>query len=133
MNTFIMYREKLKELRPEINSIDQAVVISPEEQFQNQVLRPILKFQNNLLLKIYQHYLEQRKGQFYKLSNPKEKLTYIEHSIQKDSKLRELLLGIVLGHFTQEEYEAYLKTEKPIRKRIINLLVQRLQDQIGDI
>lgn len=133
MNTLTMNREKLKELRPDIDSIDHTSAISPEEQFQNQILRPILKFQNELLLKIYQHYVEQRKGQFYKLSNPKEKLAYIEHSIQKDSKLRELLLGIVIGHFTQEEYNTYLKAEKSIRKRIINLLVQRLQDQMDSI
>jgi len=128
----MMTRETLKDLRPTISSIDRAAATTPEEQFQNQTLRPILKFQNELLLNIYKHYLEQRKRQFYKLSNSKGKLAYIEHSIQKDSKLRELLLGMVIGHFTKEEYDIYLKTEKSIRKRIINLLVQRLQDQMDN-
>ncbi|MEM6697728.1 MAG: glyoxalase [Bacteroidota bacterium] len=129
----IMNREKIKELRPNITAIDKAAAVTPEERFQNQVLRPILKFQNLLLLKVYQHYLIQRKRQFHKLSNPKEKLAYIEHSVQKDSKLRELLLGLVIGYFTVEEYDTYLENEKPIRKRIIDLLVQRLQDQMDKI
>ncbi|MEM9886472.1 MAG: glyoxalase [Bacteroidota bacterium] len=119
-------REKLIALRPSL-SLDQAS--SEVEQFQNEVLRPILKFQHELLLAIFQHYVDQRKGVFHKL-NPKEKLSYIQHSVQKDSKLRELLIGLVLGHFTLEEWEKYLAEEKAIRKRMIDLLVQRIQDGI---
>ncbi|MEL6941570.1 MAG: glyoxalase [Bacteroidota bacterium] len=128
-----MSRKELQQLRPVIASIDEAASITPEEQFQNSILRPILKFQNPLLLQIYCHYLEQRKGQFYKLPNAKEKFAYIQHSIQKDSKLRELLMGVVIGHFTEEEYSSFLKREKAIRKRILNLMVQRIQDQMEDL
>ncbi|MEM8526792.1 MAG: glyoxalase [Bacteroidota bacterium] len=123
-----MNRIQLKDLRPEISSIDTDAAVTPEEQFQNEILRPILKFQNDLLLQIYKHYLEQRKGQYYKLPNVKEKDAYIQHSIQKDGKLRELLVGMVIGHFTQEEYATFLANEKSIRRRILSLLVQRVQD-----
>lgn len=119
-----MNRTILQSIRPQIETAPAA---SKVEVFQNETLRPILKLQHELLIAIFQHYIEQRKGTFHKLV-PKEQRNYIQHSIQKDSKLRELLLGTIIGHFTTAEWRTYLSEEKPIRKRIIDLLVQRTQD-----
>jgi hypothetical protein len=116
-------RASLQAIRPEVSTEPTSTVI---EKFQNEVLRPILKLQHDLLIPIYQHYIEQRKGVFYKLQ-PKKRLEYIQHSIRNDSKLRELLIGVVMGHFTLEEWALYLADEKAIRKRLIDLLVQRVQ------
>lgn len=116
-------RTALKTLRPTLNLEPS---ISNIEQFQNNSLRPILKLQHELLIGVYRHYLQQRKGTFYKLPRSSQ-LDYIQHSVQKDSKLRELLFGLVIGHFTMKEWQAYLANEKAIRKRLIDLLVQRLQ------
>lgn len=119
-------RVKLVQLRPEIPTQEAN---SESEQFQNLTLRPILKFQNEILVAIFQHYIEQRKGTFHKLI-PREQKQYIQHSIQKDSKLRELLIGTIIGHFTLEEWKAYLSDEKALRKRMIDLLVQRIGDNL---
>lgn len=121
-------RTALKLLRPEIPTIIEENVTSPAEQFQNRTLRPILKMQNELLLHIFQHYLEQRKGKYFQLSN-QAKLAYIEHSVRKDLKFKSLLLGVTIGQFTLEEWQQYQNNEKELRKRLTDLLVQRLQSQ----
>jgi uncharacterized protein YjgD (DUF1641 family) len=96
------------------------------EKFQNEVLRPILKLQNDLLLEIFKTYVDKRKGTFYKLSD-KEKIGYIDQSVRKDMKFKHYLEGIITGMFTLEEYARFMENEEELTKRLVNLLVQRLQ------
>ena len=98
------------------------------EKFQNEVLRPILKLQNDLLFGIFKTYINKRKGTFYKLSD-KEKSTYIEQAVRKDMKFKHYLEGIITGMFTLEEYNSFMENEEELTKRMVNLLVQRLQNQ----
>ena len=98
------------------------------EKFQNEVLRPILKLQNDLLIEIFKNYVSKRKGTFYKLSD-KEKLLYIDQSVKKDMKFKHYLEGIITAMFTLEEYAKFMENEEELTKRMINLLVQRLQSQ----
>ena len=99
------------------------------EKFQNEVLRPILKLQNDLLVQIFKHYCEKRKGVFNKLSD-KEKAVYIEQTIKKDMKFKHYLEGIIIGIFILEEYEKFMENEDELTKRMVNMLVQRLQSQV---
>lgn len=121
-------REKLKSLRPSIPTITEANQTSRFEQFQNRVLRPILKFQNDLLIEIFQQYIQKRKGVFHKLSHEKKK-DYIAQSIQKDLKFRNLLIGLILGQFTLEEYQTFQEQERELTRRMSDLLIQRIQSQ----
>ena len=82
MNQDKSKRATLNAIRPVISTDPTS---SDVERFQNETLRPILKLQHDLLIGIFQHYIEQRKGVFHKLI-PKEQLNYIQHSIQKDSR-----------------------------------------------
>lgn len=119
--------ENLQKIRPTINLEIQAE--SEVERFQNEVLRPILKLQNDLLIQIFIQYCHQRKGLFFKLSD-KDKLFYIDQSIRKDMKFKHYLEGIITGHFTLEEYQLFLQNEEELTKRMIHLLIQRLQSQL---
>ena len=56
-------------IRPNIDTIDKSLKTMDVEAFQNNVLRPILKFQNDLLLQIFIDYANQYKGVFFKLSD----------------------------------------------------------------
>lgn len=96
------------------------------EQFQNEVLRPILKMQNDLLVQIFQHYCKKRKGIFDKLSD-KDKSIYIEQALKKDMKFKHYLEGIATGMFTVEEYDKFMENEEELTKRMMNMMVQRLQ------
>lgn len=101
---------------------------SEYEKFQNEVLRPILKLQNDLLLEIFKTYVDKRKGTFSKLSE-KEQMVYVDQSVRKDMKFKHYLEGIITGMFTLEEYANFMENEEELTKRMVNLLVQRLQSQ----
>ena len=37
---------------------------------------------------------------------------------------------MVIGQFTVEEYETYIKNSSALNKRMMNMVIKRLQDQI---
>ena len=100
-----------------------------EERFQNETLRPILKLQNPLLIAVFHHYIEKRKGVFYNF-NLDQKLTYMQNSILQDQKFRNSMIGLVIGHFTLGEYSIYKQYSSSLNKRVMNLILERLKDQI---
>ena len=102
---------------------------STEEIFQNQTLRPILKLQNDLFVHVFINYVVKQKNVFFSLSIEK-KLSYIEHVIQKDIKFRNSLKGMIIGLFTLEEYDTYIKNSSNLNKRMMNLLIERLKDNV---
>ncbi len=102
---------------------------SAEEKFQNQTLRPILKFQNDLFIEVFRNYATKQKGVFFKLS-PEKKLAYVENAIQRDIKFRNSLKGMVIGIFTITEYKDYIQNSSNINKRMMNLLIERIKSQI---
>ncbi|MEM1124541.1 MAG: glyoxalase [Bacteroidota bacterium] len=124
-----MRDDKLKELRPPIPTIIDQNAVSAAELFQNRTLRPILKLQNDLLVAIFQQYIDKRKGTFYKLPFPKQ-LAYIEHSVRKDLRFKNYLVGTIVGQFTSEEYGQYVANEKELSRRMTDMLVARLQSQV---
>jgi len=117
----------LRDLRPNLDlAIDPN---SPAEKFQNEVLRPILKFQNELLVALFAQYLRKRKTNFQSLSAEKQ-LEYIAKSVQQDRAFRNMLLGTVIGLFSESEWEKYIELEAELSRRIANLIIQRLQSQM---
>lgn len=102
---------------------------SDEEIFQNRTIRPILKFQNSLFIASFLNYVNKHKSDFYKLSVEK-KLLFIENAIQKDIKFRNALKGMVIAMFTIDEFNEYIKNSSKLNKRMMNLLTERLKDQV---
>lgn len=102
---------------------------SSEEIFQNKTLRPILKFQNDLFIEVFMNYAVKQKGVFFTLS-PEKKMAYIENTIQRDIKFRNSLKGMIIGLFTTEEYNTYIKNSSNLNKRMMNMLIERLKSQI---
>ena len=102
---------------------------SSDELFQNQVLRPILKFQNDLFIVAFGNYLVKNRIDFNAFSVEK-KLTTIENSIQKDIKFRNALKGMIMGLFTTDEYALYIKNSSSLNKRMMGMLIERLKSQV---
>lgn len=119
----------LQKIRPQILSAKITEIMSDEERFQNQTLRPVIKLQNELFLHVFKNYIAKRKNLFHQLT-PEKRLDYVTHAIQKDLKLRNSLKGMVIGQFTIVEYETYLKSPSAVNKRMLNLVIKRIQDQI---
>ena len=119
----------LLRIRPEIKKTQQFATMGQEERFQNETLRPILKLQNPLFIAVFQNYIEKRKGVFYDLGVEK-KLAYIESSLIKDQKFRNSVKGMIIGHFTLEEYQTYSANSSSLNKRMMNMVIERLKDQV---
>ena len=120
---------ELTNLRPSVEvNIDENEANSPGH-FQNATLRPILKLQNELVLQMFNHYLDKHRGSFLQLPHAKQ-LDFIANSIRSDLRLRNMLTGVIIGHFTKNEWDLFATQEQEITRRIADLLIQRIKDQV---
>ena len=119
----------LKSLRPDILSKTINKEMSSEEYFQNTVLRPIIKFQNDLLIAVFLQFCIKYKNVFFDLSTEK-KILYIESAIVKDNKLRTSFRDMIIGLFSAEEYTEYLLNESTLNKRITGIVKERLINHV---
>ena len=119
--------DKIKACRPHI-TLKKSTKTSDEEQYQNQVIRPILKFQNELFIKLFLSNCKTYKINFTEFSS-EEKYEYIENIFKKDFKIRASFIGIVVALFTVEEFEKNSLDHKLYNKRIIQMLTERLKNQ----
>ena len=119
----------LLESRPEIPSAIVSDAMSADEQFQNKTLRPIIKLQNDLFIEVFKNYICKTKYRFYDL-NLEQRYTYIENAIQRDTKFRNSLKGMIIGQFTIEEYDIYIENSSALNKRMMNIVIERLKDQV---
>lgn len=123
-----MDREKhILSLRPSINTIDKEKNMSPEEIFQNNTLRPILKFQNDILIELIKsnnHYTSLLK----EINSDKDSLLAIKDFFNKETQLKLTITGVIIGLFSIEELAFYNQNSKELNKRIIQMVAQRFFD-----
>jgi hypothetical protein len=110
-------------------AFDLQKAYSEAERFQGETLRPILKFQNDLLLQLMAARLS-RLGNRYRMASAEGKKVLIIETLAKDQGLGQLLIGLVVGMFTVEEYQRYQAMSSPVNKRIKALIGQRLESQL---
>ena len=103
--------------------------MSSEEYFQNSVLRPLIKFQNDLLIAAFLNFTNKYKNVFFELSTEK-KINYIENALLKDSTFRNSLKDMIVGLFTVEEYNTYTLNASAHNKRIVGMMKERLISHI---
>ena len=116
-------------LRAEIPTTENLGTIIAVEVFQNNSLRPILKFQNDVLVHVFLLDLNSKKIDLKTLNTKKRKLLIDTH-IRTNSNLRQLLLGMVIALFSIDEMEFYNSVYKELNKRIFLMLKARLNDQL---
>ena len=112
-------------LRSEIRTDDERSPL-PLEQFQNEVLRPILKFQNDVFVAYFRTHL----GDTILPTRCATLEEFIKARLQKDLALRNTCIGMTIGLLTTEELPFYFEHKTELNKRIINMLCQRLADQL---
>lgn len=118
-----MRNEKLLSIRPTLPlSIEGN---SEPEKFQNITLRPILKFQHDILISVLKSYIEIHNKAFY-TSIKNDQINYIEMTIKTDTRFKNKLLGLIIGLFTVEEYAFYHQNETELSRRLRDLIIQRL-------
>jgi len=117
-----MNEDQLLSLRPTVETAEGAL---PTEAFQNEVLRPVIKMQHQVILRAWHRYVIEQKGKFYKLNRPDQEV-YIRHAFQSNRAFRAFNLGLVCGVLTEVEWETFSQNEKELSKRVFNLIAQRV-------
>lgn len=122
--------DRLVKLRPSLQlRASQDGSIENMGDFQTSVLRPIMKFQNSIILAQFKQYLIKFKPAFNAYNGQVQK-NYIEDVLKKDSRIRNSLIATVVSVMTIEEYKVYCDNKNECNKRIIMLMTKRLQDQL---
>ena len=126
-----MTRDKqVVNLRPVITTINLELVKSDQEKFQNEILRPIIKFQHELIIKIFNSYLQTKNINLTSMSQ-ENRIAKIKSIFQNDRSLIIELKCIVIAYFTTSEYEIYTLMKSEINKRLIQIIRERILSVIA--
>ena len=98
---------------------------SKEEIFQNEILRPILKLQHELIITLAQEFLKSRNVTWEKVKE-KDPFQWLNINIKRDIPFKNQLIGMVVGQFSKNELDEYLTFQKEMNKRIINMMTERI-------
>lgn len=120
-----MRNESITALRPQIHTIKTMNDMSDIEIFQNEVIRPILKYQNDLIVQYCISKALNRNSKFGSLITI-EKERFLEKVILKDNKIKQEFTGMVIGLFTTEELNIYLSKESEYKRRINSMVKERI-------
>ena len=110
-------------IRPVLNLASKSV----DEDFQNRTLRPILKLQHSIILQVFTHFALKHKTDVSALTVDKLE-SYVGSITKKNTVLRNQLLGLAIGQFTEEEFEVYKQNDVEFNKRILTMMGQRITD-----
>jgi len=120
--------EQIKTLRATIEAINFDLKSKEIESFQNQTLRPILKYQNMVFVILFKSYIQKFRISFVSLNEEQQKECIVK-AVGQNQLFKNTLIGVVLALFTEDELQIYCRNKSLINKRISNMLIQRLQDQ----
>ena len=118
-------KETIAALRPDIPSIKRLESMTDVEKFQNDVIRPILKYQHDVIVGYTISKAVNRNSEFPNLIAI-EKERYLDKVTLKDSKIKQELNGMVLGLMTVEEMNKYLAIESEYKRRINTMIRERI-------
>jgi len=115
--------------RPDLPNEILHGIATTAEDFQNKVLRPVIKMQSDLLILHLKNKLTNSKIDLTKLSIVDQKSTLTGFLI-KDQAFKKEVIGMVIGQFSLEEYEKYSEKSKEINRRITQIVLNRSLDLI---
>jgi hypothetical protein len=101
--------------------------MTESELFQNQTLRPILKFQGPGLCRLTLMYCFQMNPNFGSLSGTKKR-KMLNDLLSGNQALRNHLIGMIISFFDKQEWDFYSKLQKDINKRILAMIQVRVLD-----
>lgn len=118
-------KKKRAELPPEITED----VHSFEELFQNEVIRPVIKTQSELIKLHVMNQLKVMKVNFSDLDQLKRE-KQLRSLMQNHQQFKREIIGIVLGQLRTEEMNTYFTMQKEINRRIVQIVGNRMVDQL---
>ena len=104
--------------------------LTEEELFQNEVIRPIIKLQSDLIKALV---LNQLKGMNVDLNSMDQfkRKKQINSLFQKNQQFKREIIGMVIGQFDLNELDTYFKFQKEINRRIVQIAGNRMVDQLA--
>ena len=99
------------------------------EKFQNETLRPILKFQNPAIKVVVNEWMKAHKQDLSSQTKERASAT-IEHVLKTNQQLRNQLFALVTGLMTEVELSYYFSQKGELNRRLTSMLIQRLVDQL---
>ncbi|MAD98138.1 MAG: hypothetical protein CMB99_12500 [Flavobacteriaceae bacterium] len=114
--------------RPVIASITHGTAL-PIETFQNNVLRPIIKMQHDVIISATQHQMKKMKLSKEGMSKDafQKKL---DHLFARNIAFKNLLIGLIIADFSPEEFETYELHYPEYNRRINTIIKKRVLDTI---
>ena len=102
------------------------------EKFQNEIIRPIIKMQHHLLIASFENYLQKRKIDFSILTDQKKR-SRVSSVYKTDNNFKNLTLGLIIGHFSLDEFTFYTANLSEVHKRILQITMRRIKDSIMEL
>ena len=106
--------------------------LKEEELFQNMVLRPVIKMQHDILILRVKSYFTSKRVMF-NMMDKKKRTVAIEQAFLGDNAFKKEIQGMILGQLNADEFKGYLKSERSINKRIIQMVRNRMLDSILEL
>lgn len=114
----------VKSIRPELPANEDSH--TSIEQFQNDTLHPILKFQDSIVFAQFKKYVYKFKPAF-NAYNQRAQRNYIQEVLTSDPRIRNSLIATIVSMMTIEEYNYYCDHKMEMNKQIVVLLIERLR------
>ncbi|MFT4533986.1 MAG: hypothetical protein ACJA1A_002479 [Saprospiraceae bacterium] len=121
--------EVLLKIRPKV-ATKINYEISSSEAFQNKTLRPILKFQNDLIVYLFWNSKTLAKINFDK-KDVIEKKSIIADLMKNDQKLKDQIEACVYSFMTSSELDYYFENRSEMKRRSNTMVIERLIDNLA--
>ena len=122
----------MEKVRPKLPDALTEGELKEEELFQNMVLRPVKKMQHDLLImRVKSHFRSKRI--LFNLMDNKKRTEAIIQAFQSDHNLKKEIQGMITGQLSLAEFQQYLKSERSINKRIIQMVRNRMIDSLMEL
>ena len=125
-------KDKRIGIRPKITIVSEEEYVPFSERFSNTTLRPIVALQQQLLLAVFKQNAKSRKLILKNLSNQKL-IAFVDTLLFKDGSFKQLILGLIVGQFTMDEYEQYSERIDDVDKLIIALVDELMHDNLSTL
>tara|TARA_B100001287_G_scaffold276714_1_gene288894 strand:- start:3996 stop:4367 length:372 start_codon:yes stop_codon:yes gene_type:complete len=122
----------MQKVRPVLPDSLTAGNLKEDELFQNMILRPVIKMQHDILILRVKSYFLSQKVVFH-IMDKQKRVIAIESAFQNDNPFKKEIQGMILGQLTKEEFKTYLKNERSMNKRIIQMVRNRMLDSLLEL
>ena len=122
----------MEKVRPQLPDTLTEGELKEEELFQNMVLRPVIKMQHDLLImRVKSHFISKRV--LFNVMDNKKRTEAIIQAFQSDHNLKKEIQGMIIGQLTVLEFQQYLKIERSLNKRIVQMVRNRMIDSLFEL